>query len=410
MITFDTLEEITAHIRQNKLRTFLTCFSVSWGIFMLVLLLGTGSGLENGVRQDFERDATNSIRISPGQTSVPYLGLEQGRRIRFTNQDYDLTQSRVQKLEFLSARYFMWSNNAIGYRKESGSYTVIAVHHQHRYIERSLPVTGRMLNEPDDRYYRKSANIGTKVEQELFGDQSAVGEYIRINDIPFQVVGVFTDPGDERQEQTIYIPISTGQRVFGAGNTIHNLILTIKDTDTESSKILENTIKQEMATRHRFEVSDSRALYIRNNLERFQKFMTLFANIRVFIWIIGIGSIIAGIVGVSNIMLIAVKERTKEIGIRKALGATPWSIIELIVTEAVILTSFAGYIGMIIGIAVLELMAKTIRGVDYFANPKVDLGVACGAIVILIVTGILAGYFPARKAAAIKPVEALHDE
>ncbi len=406
----DKYEEIFAHIMQNKLRTLLTCFSVSWGIFMLVLLLGTGNGLENGVRKDFEKDATNSIRFSPGQTSIPYQGLEQGRRLRFTNRDYELTKSQTKGIEYISARYFKWSNNTIVYGRETGSYGIWAVHSDHRYIERSLPQSGRMFNQSDIDQYKKVALIGKDIEKELFAGKSAVGEYFQINGLMFRVVGVFSDPGDQRQERIIYIPISTSQRVFSGGNRIHNFVMTVDEAEVSDSKSIEHSIKKEMSVRHRFDPGDDRALYIRNNLERFQKITNLFSNIRAFVWIIGIGSIIAGIVGVSNIMLIAVKERTKEIGIRKALGASPWSIVDMIITESVILTSISGYVGMIFGIITLELMAKVIKGVDYFSNPEVDLKVAFGAIILLVITGTLAGYFPARKAAAIEPVEALRDE
>ncbi len=409
LISFDKFEEIFTHIKENKLRTFLTCFSVSWGIFMLVLLLGSGYGLENGVKAEFERDATNSIRVSPGQTSLPYKGLEQGRRIRFTNRDYEETRKGVEGLEYISARFFKWSNNTISYGKESGSYSLWAVHPDHRFIERSLPTSGRMINDSDIAQYRKVANIGIEVEKDLFKGTSAVGKYIGINNVAFQVVGVYADPGDRRQEQLVYVPISTAQKVFSSGNRIHNIIFTLTDTDVKESKEIEEAIKKEMAVRHRFDEKDKRALYVRSNLERYEKFMTLFANIRIFIWIIGIGSIIAGIVGVSNIMLIVVKERTKEIGIRKALGATPWSIIELIITESVLLTSVSGYVGLIFGVAALELMARTIKGIDYFSNPQVDLSVAFSAVILLIIAGTLAGYFPARRAAAVKPVEALRD-
>jgi len=406
----DKFEEIFTHIRENRLRTFLTCFSVSWGIFMLVLLLGAGNGLENGVRKEFERDATNSIRIRPGQTSMPFMGLEQGRHILFSNRDYKETRKQVEGLEYISARFFKWGNNTMSYGKESGSYSLWAVHPDHRFIERSLLASGRMINERDVSNYRKVASIGIEVEKDLFKGSSSIGKYININSIAFQVIGTFTDPGDERQESIVYIPISTAQKVFSGGDRIHNIIFTLQDTDVESSKEIQELLKKEIAARHRFDVNDKRALDIRSNLERFEKFMTLFSNVRVFIWIIGIGSIIAGIVGVSNIMLIVVKERTKEIGIRKALGATPWSIIELIITESVLLTSVSGYIGMIFGVIALEFMAKTIRGVDYFANPEVDLKVAFSAILLLIVAGAMAGYFPARKAAAVNPVEALRDE
>lgn len=408
--SLDTIQEILNHIRQNKLRTILTSFSVSWGIFMLVLLLGTGNGLEQGVRQDFERDATNSIRVSPGQTSIPYQGLEQGRRIRFSNRDIELTRAQIEGLQYLSARYFIWQNNTISYKTETGVYSIWGVHAEHRHIEKSQILKGRLLNPIDVESHRKAVCIGKEVEQELFGRHSAVGEIIQINDIAFQVVGVFHDPGDQRQESLIYAPISTTQTIFGDGNLIHNFVLTVATADSDSSQNIESSIRRELASRHRFSFDDQRALYIRNNLEQFEKFMTLFANVRVFIWLIGIGSIIAGIVGVSNIMLIAVKERSKEIGVRKALGATPWSVIKLIVTEALLLTSVSGYLGMVAGIVALEVMAKTVRGIEYFSNPEVDINVALAAIVLLIVTGILAGYFPARRAAAIQPVEALRDD
>ena len=410
ILNADKLQEIYIHIKENKLRTFLTCFSVSWGIFMLVLLLGTGKGLENGVRQEFERDATNSIQVRPGQTSLPYQGLDQGRRILFSNDDYQRTKNSVADLEHITARFYRWSGNTISYGKESGSYYLVAVHPDHRYIERSIADKGRLINALDQKEARKVINIGKEVDEVLFKGEESTGRYVQVNSVAFKVIGTFSDPGDERQESRVYIPLSTAQQVFGANERIHNMIFTLKESGLDQSKSIEARIKREMSRRHHFDPKDERALYLRNNLDRFQKFMTLFRNISLFIWVIGIGSIIAGIVGVSNIMLIVVKERTKEIGVRKALGATPWSIIELILTESVLLTSLSGYVGLVLGIGALELLAKFIKGVDYFSNPEVDLTVAFGAIFILVVSGTLAGYFPARRAAAIKPVEALRDE
>ncbi|MBU2511190.1 ABC transporter permease [bacterium] len=406
----DKFQEIFTHIRENKLRTFLTCFSVSWGIFMLVLLLGTGQGLENGVRQEFERDATNTININPGQTSLPYKGLDQGRQIQFTNRDYDQVNRSIKGLEYLTARYYMWSNNTISYKKESGSYTIIAIHPDHKYLERSIPDRGRLINDRDIEESRKVVNIGKVVDKEIFRGESSIGKYLQINGVAFKVIGIFSDPKDERAESQIYIPISTAQKVFGGSDRIHNIYFSVTDADEEKSESIIKAVKKDLSARHDFDPKDERAVYIRNNLERYLKFMTLFRNVRIFVWIIGIGSIIAGIVGVSNIMLIVVKERTKEIGIRKAIGATPWSIIELILTESILLTALSGYIGLVFGVIVLEFMAENIKGVDYFANPQVDLNVAFGAIVLLIIAGSLAGYFPARRAAAIKPVEALRDE
>ena len=406
----DNFQEIYSHIRENKLRTVLTCFSVSWGIFMLVLLLGSGKGLESGVRKEFEKDATNSIHIRPGQTSLPHKGLEQGRAIRFTNADYDQTKSSVNRLEYISARYYIWTGNTIRYKNETSDFNIMAVHPDQGLIERSKAIKGRLINNFDLQEFRKVAHIGKEVEKVLFKGEFPVGKYIEINGVAFMVIGVFTDPGDERQERIIYLPISTVQKVFQGGNQIHHLILTLHDADTKKSKSVEARLRKDMAVRHHFDVADKRALYIRNNLEQFEKFMTLFRNIRIFIWVIGIGSIITGIVGVSNIMLIVVKERTREIGIRKALGATPRSIVEMILTESVILTSIAGYVGLVFGVIALEVLAKTVKGVDYFSNPEVDLTVAFGAICLLVFTGTLAGFFPARKAANIKPVDALRDE
>lgn len=377
---------------------------------MLVLLLGTGQGLENGVRQEFERDATNTININPGQTSLPYKGLDQGRQIQFTNRDYDQVNRSIKGLEYLTARYYMWSNNTISYKKESGSYTIIAIHPDHKYLERSIPDRGRLINDRDIEESRKVVNIGKVVDKEIFRGESSIGKYLQINGVAFKVIGIFSDPKDERAESQIYIPISTAQKVFGGSDRIHNIYFSVTDADEEKSESIIKAVKKDLSARHDFDPKDERAVYIRNNLERYLKFMTLFRNVRIFVWIIGIGSIIAGIVGVSNIMLIVVKERTKEIGIRKAIGATPWSIIELILTESILLTALSGYIGLVFGVIVLEFMAENIKGVDYFANPQVDLNVAFGAIVLLIIAGSLAGYFPARRAAAIKPVEALRDE
>ncbi len=376
---------------------------------MLVLLLGTGQGMENGVKQEFQRDATNVIHVRPGQTSLPYKGLDQGRRLRFTNEDHRRVEQTIDEIEYITSRYYLWSGN-INYKKEFGSYNIVAIHPEHRYLERSFPEKGRMINTKDLDEVRKVVNIGRVVDEELFKGESPLGKYLEINGVPFKIIGTFTDPKDERQESRLYIPITTVQKVFGGNNQIHNLFFSVNDVDEKRSNEIIDTLRKDLSKRHGFNPKDERAVFLRNNLERYLKLVTLFENIRIFVWIIGIGSIIAGIVGVSNIMLINVKERTKEIGVRKAIGATPASIVEMIITESILLTTVSGYLGLVIGVILLEIMAKVIKGVDYFSNPQVDLGAAFGAMVLLIVAGVLAGYFPARRAAAIKPVEALRDE
>jgi putative ABC transport system permease protein len=231
-----------------------------------------------------------------------------------------------------------------------------------------------------------------------------------VNDIPFKVVGVFTDPGGDRDMSRIYIPITAAQKVFNRGNNINNVCIVLDGATTELSRKVEQKTREVLSAKHQFDPEDQRALFIFNTITEYEKFMNLFASIRIFIWVIGIMTIIAGIVGVSNIMMIVVKERTKEIGVRKALGATPWSIISLILQESVLITGVAGYTGLVIGVVLLEVVGNAIKGVDYFANPEINMNVALLATFILIVAGMFAGFVPARKAAAVKPVEALRDE
>ncbi len=406
----DKLQEIFHNLGKNKLRTILTGFAVSWGIFMLIILLGSGYGLENGVRNAFSEDAINSIWIRSGQTSMPYQGLNQGRRIRFKNDDYEDLKQSIKGREDITARYFLGSNTTVRYRSLAGKFPVVGVHPEYAALEMLKAGDGRLLNASDQAGRRKVAILGPKTKQELFSSTSAVGQYVQIKNIPFQIVGVFTDEGDEWGLDRVYIPISTMQHLFNRKDRIHNLAMTIDTKAVQSPQTVENDIRQRLAQRHRFNVKDRRAVFMHNTMVSYQKYMRLFANIRLFIWIIGIGSIVAGIVGVSNIMLITVKERTREIGIRKAIGASPGSIIDLILTEAVIITFFFGYLGLVAGIAALEIMAHTIQGVDYFKNPEVNLKVAFGAVFLLVLSGTLAGLFPARRAASIRPVDALHDE
>lgn len=406
----DKLQEIFHNLGKNKLRTILTGFAVSWGIFMLIILLGSGYGLENGVHKAFSEDAINSVWIKGGQTSMPYRGLKQGRRIRLKNDDYkDLKQS-INGREYISARNFMGRNTTVRYRSLAGKFPVAGIHPEYAALEMLKAGAGRLLNAPDQAGRRKVAILGPKAKQELFSSGSAVGQYVQIKNIPFQVVGVFTDEGDKWGLDRVYIPISTMQHLFSRKDRVHSVAMTIDTSAVQSPQAVEHDIRQRLAQRHHFNVEDRRAVFTHNTLISYQKYMRLFANIRLFIWIIGIGSIVAGIVGVSNIMLITVKERTREIGIRKAIGASPGSIIDLILTEAVIITFFFGYLGLVAGIAALEIMAHMIQSVDYFKNPEVNLATAFGALFLLVLSGTLAGLFPARRAAGIRPVEALHDE
>ncbi len=410
MIRLDAWQEIFDTVRHNKLRTALTGFAVAWGIFMLVVLLGSGKGLEHGVDYQFRDDAVNSIWISSGQTSVAYKGMQPGREVQFDNQDYDEVTTRVPGVEYASARFWIFGSQQVNYKNENGSYTIRAVHPGHQVLERTKVVSGRYLNELDLRQFRKSALLGTLVAAALFRDEDPIGKEIRIGGISFKVVGVFDDEGSEREREFIYLPISTAQRTFNGGNRLSQILYTTGDASLAESEKMAGASRRILSVNHTFDPDDERAIYVNNNVENYQKIVALTGAIRLFVWVVGIGTLLAGVVGVSNIMLVAVRERTREIGIRKALGATPASIVGLVLQESVLITTVAGYAGLVLGVLVLEGLSRAIPDAAFFRNPQVDLRVALSATVLLIVAGTVAGFFPARRAAAIRPIEALRDE
>ena len=409
MFDIDKWQEIFSTIQKNKLRTLLTGFSVAWGIFMLIILLGSGYGLENGVKREFTGDAVNYLSINAGITSMPYKGMKPGRRLRLTNEE----QTQLGNLEGVdksSGRSSVWRNNTLSYKNEYGTFDIYAVSPDYKYVESLTLLKGRYLNEIDVDDYRKVAVLGKLVEEALFKGEDPVGKYIKVSGIPFKVIGSFDDPGGDRDLTRIYIPLSTAQRVFNMGNYVGSVLLNLGDASVEESLEMIEVIKEDLSEKMKFNPTDPRAVFVYNSIENYRTLMNLFANIRLFIWIIGIGTIIAGIVGVSNIMMIVVKERTKEIGIRKSMGATPWSIISLVLQESILITSFAGYIGLMLGVGLLELLSNVLPATDYFANPEVNIQVAVSAVILLVVCGALAGFVPARKAASVKPVLALRDE
>jgi putative ABC transport system permease protein len=411
MFDLDKWQEIFHTIRKNKLRTFLTGFSVAWGIFMLMVLLGSGNGLENGIKSEFQGDAVNRIWVTQGQTTLPYKGMKPGRRIQFTNEDYESAKNNIEGIEYISGRFNIFQNTTVSYKNEYGSYDIVCCHPDYGFVENLEIINGRFLNNLDIEDYRKSTTIGRIVKEALFKDETAVGKYIKVSGIPFKVVGVFSDIGGERDERRVYLPVSSAQVVFNNGNKINNFNMTTQQGTVEESRRMVDQVRNDLSARHNFDPEDLRAVSIFNNVEQYKQFIDLFAAIRLFIWIIGTGTIIAGIVGVSNIMMIVVKERTKEIGVRKALGATPFSIISLILQESVLITAFAGYVGLVLGVGLMELISPMFENSDtFFKNPGVDLRVAISATILLVVSGAVAGFIPARKAASIKPIEALRDE
>jgi putative ABC transport system permease protein len=409
MFDLDKWQEILSTLNKNRMRTFLTGFSVAWGIFMLIILLGSGKGLQNGIESQFRQDAVNTIWFGSGTTSKTYAGLKAGREIRFTNEDYDFVRDRLEGVDKISGRYYMWQNRVISYNKEYGVFDLICVHPDYYDIENAKMEEGRYINAIDIQKRRKVAVIGRPVKKSLFKNgKDPIGEYIKVNNVPFQIVGVFSDKS-ERDETRVYLPITTAQMISGGANRIQNLSITSTLTAKESEEF-EKTLRAKFAARHRFDKEDMNAMWISNTLKEFKRFTNLFLAIQIFVSIIGAFTIIAGIVGVSNIMIIVVNERTKEIGIRKAIGATPISIVSMIILESVFITGLAGYIGLVLGIGVLGLVSSVIPANEFFVNPEVNFTVAVVSTLVLILAGTLAGLMPALRASRIRPVVALRDE
>ena len=410
MFDTDRWLEILETLRTSKLRTAATALSVAWGIFMLIILLGAGRGIQNGVTKNFRDDAVNSIWVYRGQTSKAHAGYGIGRRIRFQNADFDALHEAIPEIEHSTARFYLKGEFTVRYRAEVSSYEVRACHPGHQFIENSIITAGRFLNNVDLRDRRKVAVIGPRVVDRLFGRRRPVGEWIEVSGTPYRVVGTYTDEGWEGELAKIYIPITTAQTAYGGGTQIHQMMFTVGDASAKDARRIAEQTRRLLAARHRFALDDERAVRVRNNVESAERVFQLFASVRVFIWIVGLGTILAGIIGVSNIMLISVRERTREIGLRKALGATPRAIVNQIVLESLVITSASGYAGLVAGLGVLALVRRYVPPNDYLLNPDANLGVVVGATLVLIASGVLAGYFPARIAARINPVEALRAE
>lgn len=414
MFDLERWQEVFEALSKNKLRTFLTGISVASGIFILVILLGVGNGLENGVRREFSKNAENRIVVWSGTTSKEYKGHNPGRRIQFRYGDYDFVSKYFNdEIDKRSPIYTAWSG-AVVYGNETGNYRVEGVFPDYQIIENATIEMGRFINESDIRHYTKVCIIGMKVKNDLYkNNEEPIGSYIQINKNTYQVVGVFSDPGGERDEARIYLPLTTMQQAYSAGDRIRNMSFTLPSTDNydeayQLSTYVVEGLKSKLKEIHSVSPEDASAISASSMVEQTKKFLDLNSMIALFFWGVGICTIIAGIVGVGNIMLIIVKERTKEIGIRKALGATPWSIIGMILHESIFLTTISGFIGLLTGLGLLELIGPHIKS-DFFYNPQVDLNTAVSTLILLVIAGAVAGFIPANKAARIKPIEALKD-
>jgi putative ABC transport system permease protein len=402
-------DELWSTLRRNKLRTLLTGLSVAWGTFMLVILLGAGRGLENGVEWEFRDDAVNSIWVFSGRTSVPFRGRVPGRRIYFGNEDVTALRNDLEGIEHLTGRYWLWGEFSVRYRDRTAAFDILGAHPDQRFLEKTLMTQGRFLNDRDIAERRKVAVIGDLVRSSLFREEDPIGKYIEIRGLAYCVVGVFQDVGGEAELRKIYVPISTAQLVYGQPNIIHALAFTVGDADFTQSQAIERDARRLLRDRLDVAETDELAFRSQNNLERFSKITAVFTWINGFVWFVGVGTMLAGMISVSNIMLISVAERTREIGIRKAIGATPGSLVRMVLFEAILITAVSGYSGLVAGVGLVELIAPRTAETPFLRNPEVDVKMALIATGLIVAAGALAGFVPARRAARVNPIVALRD-
>jgi putative ABC transport system permease protein len=417
MFDRDRWQEIYITLSRNKLRTFLTAFGVFWGLFMLIIMLGSGNGLKNGVTAGFGDFATNSFFTWTWRTSMPYKGFPQGRRFNYNNSDIQAIRDNVPEADVVAPRVQLGNyggSNNVTRGLNSGAFSVYGDYPEIFTIQSYRVDEGRLLNLNDENEKRKVAVIGTRVRDELFAKgEDPLGESIEINGVYFTVIGVFKstrsmDRGEE-DATSVFIPFSTFQKTFNYQNIVGWFAITSKP-DVPAS-VVEDKVIALLKERHSVHPDDPQAIGHFNLEKEYNQMMGLFLGIEILIWIVGTGTLLAGVIGVSNIMLIIIKERTSEIGIRRAIGAPPIDIVRQIVLESMVLTTIAGYLGLVIGVGILEGLSTALgEGGMFFSNPTVDINVAVKALAVLVISGALAGLIPAYRALRIKPIEAVRTE
>lgn len=416
----DKWHEIYFALRKNPLRTFFTAFGVFWGIFMLIIMMGAGEGLYNGASHDMGDMATNSVFMWTRTTSMPYKGFQRGRFFRFNNGDTQALKENIPEIQHIAPRLQGWGgegNNNVIRGDRTGGFNIQGDYPEINIIDPVNITSGRFINDIDISDKRKVAVIGTRVVSELFkSEENPIGEYIQIQGVYFKVIGMFkskkSDQQADHENQAIYIPFTTLQKVYNYGDMVGWYSITAKENIPVT--VVEEKAKELLRQRHSIHPEDERAVGSFNLEKEWNKMTSLFKGIRGLVWIVGIGTLLAGVIGVSNIMLIVVKERTKEIGIQRAIGATPANIISQIIIESVFLTALAGYFGLALGVGLLELLnyflASSGAQNTMFSNPEVDFDAAMKALAILVISGVFAGLIPAKRAVSIKPIDALRDE
>ncbi len=409
MFNRDRWTEIFETIGKNKLRTFLSGFTVSLGIFIFIILFGLGNGLKNTFQEFFLDDASNAIFLYPGKTSKPYKGFKANRRIEFRNDDLrDIKENFSFYLEHLTPR--ITRNALTRYKNQSNNYSTRGVAPGHQFVEKTILMKGRYINQSDISRKTKVAVIGRMVAKDLFKSEEAIGKYINLGSSAFKVIGIFQDEGGDNEERNIYIPFTTRQLIEKSNDKVDQIILTYrKELGYLGAMGLENGLKKYFKEKKSVSPEDPNGFYIRNIADDLRETQQFAVVLQLIVSFVGLGTLIAGIIGISNIMVFVVKERTKELGIRKALGATPNSVIKMVLQESVFITIISGYLGLIFGVLVLENIGVKLD--KYFIkNPFIEISTALMATVVLIIFGAIAGYIPAKRASSIKPIIALRDE
>ena len=421
MFDLDLWKEIISALKKNRMRSFMTAFGVFWGIFMLIIMSGAGRALENGVMDGIKAFASNSAFFWAEPTSKPYKGFQRGRNWNYKNTDIEYIRANISDVEYLSPRLFGGNSNQGDNTirgKKTGAFNVYGDYPDFFKIDPWTPIKGRLINEIDIRNNRKVCIIGERVEEVMFEeDEDPIGEYLKVNGVYFQVVGVVhpetnVNIGGGRKKETIMIPFSTMQKTYNHGDVVHFFSVT-SDPGVPVSKV-ETRLKELLKKRHNIAPDDLQAIGSFNIEVEWKKFNGLFSGIQILTWIVGIGTLLAGVIGVSNIMLVIIKERTQEIGIQRAIGATPGNVIKHIVAESVFLTVMAGYIGLMLGVGLLELAniaLESSASEDMFLRrPEISFQMASAALGVLVIAGIFAGLIPAKRAVSIKPIDAIRDE
>ena len=407
MFDLDRWREIFQSINKNKLRSIMSGFTVAFAILLFTLLFGVVSGLKNTFEGAFVDTAVNSMIVRVWKTSKPFKGLQSGRRIQLKNPDYNyLAEKYDSKIDLMTARIF--KNFSISYKNKQDNYSITAVHPDHQFLEKTIITEGRYINQLDINESSKVIVIGRLVKSDLFGQKPALGKRVNVGGISYKVIGIFSDDGGDNEERISYIPVTTAQKLYGNNDYLNQIRIGYnEDLNLDEAIAFGKLVERDMRSKLDIHPDDQSALSVRNMAE-VSKGVDVFMIALFFIVIfIGSGTLIAGIIGISNIMIFVIKERTKEFGIRKALGAKPSSIVGMVVQESVLITTIAGYLGLTLGTYVLSLIGNSLEKDYFIKDPSVSQGLVVGATFVLIISGLIAALVPARKASQIKPVVAL---